>query len=166
MGMLVVLSRVFLEKKGTYWKCICDCGKNTVVFAASLKRGSTKSCGCGKKKIGDNFRKRPYEAIYNTLVRNLKGRELTISYEQFLEFVKVEYCHYCGENIIWQKVTGQPGPHRYNLDRKDNSIGYTQDNVVVCCKRCNFGKTNAFSYEEWVAVGNALKEFRERHNAV
>ncbi|MFC2577828.1 MAG: hypothetical protein ACFNQH_02090, partial [Veillonella parvula] len=29
-----------------YWKCKCDCGKETVVAIDHLKSGHTKSCGC------------------------------------------------------------------------------------------------------------------------
>lgn len=28
------------------WKCLCDCGKETVTKTSSLKSGKTKSCGC------------------------------------------------------------------------------------------------------------------------
>ena len=28
------------------WKCVCDCGNETVVSGKSLRRNSTKSCGC------------------------------------------------------------------------------------------------------------------------
>lgn len=30
----------------TYWKCICDCGKECEVRSSHLRSGSTKSCGC------------------------------------------------------------------------------------------------------------------------
>lgn len=29
-----------------YWRCMCECGTITTVAAQSLRRGSTKSCGC------------------------------------------------------------------------------------------------------------------------
>lgn len=32
----------------TMWHCKCNCGTEKIVSAASLKRGSTKSCGCYK----------------------------------------------------------------------------------------------------------------------
>lgn len=35
---------------GAYWKCICDCGGETVVHRANLKRGSVQSCGCKKQE--------------------------------------------------------------------------------------------------------------------
>ena len=37
------------SKKHTYWKCRCDCGKETVVASQKLKNGRTKSCGCYSK---------------------------------------------------------------------------------------------------------------------
>ena len=30
-----------------YYKCVCDCGNETVVNESNLKRGLSKSCGCG-----------------------------------------------------------------------------------------------------------------------
>ncbi len=53
-------------------------------------------------------------------------------------------CHYCGEPI---KLTC------YGLDRKDNSRGYTLDNVVPSCFPCNASKLDRFTYEEMVARG-------------
>ena len=47
-GKLVVLCFDHVEKKQRYWKCQCDCGNTTVVPTASLNRGNTTSCGCGK----------------------------------------------------------------------------------------------------------------------
>ena len=47
-GKLVVLNEA--EKIGmsgkSRWNCLCDCGKQTIVFSCALKRGNTKSCGC------------------------------------------------------------------------------------------------------------------------
>lgn len=46
-GRLTVLERDY-GKKGSCaaWRCKCDCGKDVVIFATSLKQGSSKSCGC------------------------------------------------------------------------------------------------------------------------
>lgn len=36
--------------KGGKWKCICDCGKITIVDTRNLKSNHTKSCGCKIKE--------------------------------------------------------------------------------------------------------------------
>lgn len=38
------------EKHNTYWKCLCDCGKECSVKASHLKSGVTTSCGCVNKQ--------------------------------------------------------------------------------------------------------------------
>jgi hypothetical protein len=47
-------------------------------------------------------------------------------------------CHYCNSTI-----------ETIGLDRKDNSIGYIETNVVSCCKRCNRAK-DTMTTEEYV----------------
>ena len=36
-----------------YWKCLCDCGNETVVVQTSLLRGHTSSCGCLGRSLKD-----------------------------------------------------------------------------------------------------------------
>lgn len=46
-GKLTVLSRAQNKKRGgVCWLCRCDCGKEKIVSATHLRRGSTRSCGC------------------------------------------------------------------------------------------------------------------------
>lgn len=79
-----------------------------------------------------------------------------MSFEDFVQMTQTTECHYCAENILWE-------PHNngaYNLDRKDNTVGYTKENVVVCCGRCNRGKGFHFTYEEWVCMTVALRKLK------
>lgn len=48
-GWLTVISRVDNKGAHTAWKCICDCGNETICLGINLKKGNTKSCGCLKK---------------------------------------------------------------------------------------------------------------------
>jgi hypothetical protein len=49
-GMLTAESvSVEAGKYRTLWKCKCDCGANTIVRAAYLMEGHTKSCGCYRR---------------------------------------------------------------------------------------------------------------------
>jgi hypothetical protein len=47
-GKLVVVEQVGVDAKykEALWKCDCDCGGTKIVSAQSLKKGSTRSCGC------------------------------------------------------------------------------------------------------------------------
>lgn len=50
-GRLLVLSRAgrTVGRLATYW-CKCDCGTEKVISGDSLRRGSTRSCGCLMRK--------------------------------------------------------------------------------------------------------------------
>lgn len=37
--------------KRHYWRCLCDCGNETVVEESHLKGGHTKSCGCYRRDL-------------------------------------------------------------------------------------------------------------------
>jgi len=47
-GYLMVLEFSHTDKKTAFWKCLCDCGAETIVRSQSLlrKKQPTKSCGC------------------------------------------------------------------------------------------------------------------------
>ena len=46
------------------------------------------------------------------------------------------HCYYCNEltTIFYENVRD---PQQWTLDRLDNSIGHSRDNVVICCLSCN-----------------------------
>ncbi len=50
-GKLTVIA--YLEKRAGMhrWRCLCDCGKETVVGQTLLQSGKTKSCGCIQAQI-------------------------------------------------------------------------------------------------------------------
>lgn len=83
-----------------------------------------------------------------------RGKFFDLTYEQLLEFTKISECYYCGNKVEWipfgKKVS------RSNLDRKDNDIGYTKNNLVVCCWRCNDAKGNRYTFEEFCNISNLL----------
>ena len=45
-------------------------------------------------------------------------------------------CYYCKEDIriLYEEVRDDK---QWTLDRIDNSIGHNEDNVVICCLKCN-----------------------------
>ncbi len=47
IGRLLITERGANSKKGqARWRCLCECGKETVVQGFDLRSGNTVSCGC------------------------------------------------------------------------------------------------------------------------
>jgi hypothetical protein len=66
-GKLVVISRESKYHRNATWRCLCDCGKETVVRGDVLKRGTTQSCGCGKG-LKHGYHKQPWYASYKAMM--------------------------------------------------------------------------------------------------
>jgi hypothetical protein len=145
------------------WYCECLCGGFKVTTISSLTTGKTKSCGCLKVEASE-LRCLPYEALYNVLKLNASYRHLEVmTFRQFLKFVNGKKCHYCFAEVVFNRRCRGRLPRKYNLDRKDNSVGYTSKNCVTCCTKCNMGKGCTFSYKEWRRM---TKCFRKDHKRV
>ena len=74
----------------------------------------------------------------------LAGKTWELSFERFKE-LSVQPCHYCGEPTV------------KGLDRVNNKLGYTMDNVVPCCKGCNRMKST-MTVEEWLSKMRTILE--------
>jgi hypothetical protein len=156
-GKLKVLERRGSNNHGSpiyLCQCACDANTKVEVLADNLRRKHTKSCGCLRRQL------LPYKSQYLRLlsVAQREGHPVDVSYEDFLEYTKQSRCHYCEGDVVWFAYGGKN--RGYNLDRKDNSLGYTKPNVVVACNTCNRAKGNRYSYEEWVCMTTALKALR------
>ena len=139
------------------WVCRCECGHIQRHASSSLNKGLSRSCKhCSERPM---FRLRPYEALFIKASRSARrdGHEFTIPYEEFVSLVAPS-CHYCGTSLKWAEYCVAKNGQGYNLDRKDNSIGYVPGNLVACCDRCNRAKGNRFTYPEWYAM---TKPFRD-----
>lgn len=142
------------SKRELYWACICDCGNLAVCRGADLRKNTTKSCGCYRREqagqVGKARKKRPYEALYNRLEKLNRGRwPIKLTYEEFVEFTKIKSCEYCGNAVYWTESNTAMNGSKYNLDRKDNDKGYTKDNLIVCCTKCNYGKSDRYTKNQW-----------------
>ena len=59
-----------------------------------------------------------------------KGREFTITEQEYTMLTSMP-CYYCGRTDIDRGV-----------DRIINTVGYTMDNCISCCKHCNIMKSS------------------------
>jgi 5-methylcytosine-specific restriction endonuclease McrA len=106
-------------------------------------------------KLNERHYLKPFLSTYHKLVRGAKRKSIKcdLTYEQFLAFTKIKNCFYCNRDILW---IPNGKTHRYNLDRKDNKIGYLEDNLVVCCWECNNLKGNKVNFEDFCILGNFI----------
>ena len=134
-------------------KCRCDCGNTIIVYKQKVLGGATKSCGCLQKEtrlsLGEKRKKGYGEAATNEcflsykLCAKKRGYPFELTKEQFKQIV-VQPCIYCGASLTQEKrIKGNNGTFKYTgIDRYDNDKGYTVENSVPCCGKCNRTKTN------------------------
>lgn len=136
-GRLTVIERAENTRCGqARWKCRCQCGKEVIITGELLRNGVTSSCGCLRKERTAKTRKT--HGLSNTLIyqiwasmikrctnpningyKNWGGRGIAVcerwfKFENFYTDVKdLPHCNEKG----------------YELDRINNDLGYTLDNV-------------------------------------
>lgn len=158
---LTVIEKADPINKRRSWKCICDCGKEKIVKESYLKNNDTKSCGClNTEKRSLRFKEiclknvkyeDPKKASARRVYRGYNNEPGDIEFEDFYKLIQMD-CHYCksppkqkhnmfDESDNFSKYRKENGLLLYNgLDRVDSSKGHSLDNVVPCCKWCNYAK--------------------------
>lgn len=165
-GRLTVIKRhpVNDRQNKPQWECICDCGKNVVVSAYSLRSGNTKSCGCYKSDIDREVNTTHGESktrlyrIWCSIKRRCNsptdksydrygGRGISVceewnnSYETFSK---------------WAKENGYS--EGLSIERKDVNGNYCPDNCTwITLKEQARNKRNTI----YITIGNETKRFRE-----
>lgn len=159
-GKLLVLSQNGRDRFGkARWLCRCDCGQQKTVTGINLRetrpgRYRTESCGCSQY----NLRVYPAKYVWFNYRGSAKrkGLQFSLTVEQ-VEHLISESCRYCGQKPSQAMSPSQTRKHpsypafRYTgIDRRDNSKGYTDENSVPCCSRCNAMKSS-LTTEEFLA---------------
>ena len=161
-GRLTVLGRDGICNDGRVrWLCFCECGNQLGINGASLRGNRTKSCGCYNLAVLAKRNKEKHAlpdgvSSRHGLVARYKrealkrGRVWELSELDFDALIRGE-CHYCGTQPEQAYISNKKsrGAFIYNgIDRSDNNKGYTPDNCVSCCGKCNWWK-RSLSEEEF-----------------
>lgn len=131
-GYLTVVERVQNAKNGkARWKCMCDCGNETIVTSTDIMTGHTSSCGCKRYESHNcvhgmnktdihtkwvQMRQRCYNKNYVSYAHyGAKGISVCEEWKtDFIEFMNWSYSNGYKEGL--------------SLDRIDNGKGYSPDN--------------------------------------
>ncbi len=121
------------------WRYIQEAGENGEIICSDHLRYNCKTildpkykystCGeCRKKKRVDPDRK------LSCYRKGAKGRNLCWKIDdEYAKLLMLEDCTYCHRSIDDNQING--------IDRIDNNIGYTYENVTSCCGTCNIMKS-------------------------
>lgn len=153
------------KKLSTSWDCLCDCGNIKSILISNLISGHSASCGCSEGyKLSEG--ESSFNVVMTQYINNAKNRGLCffLTKDQCREIFS-QNCFYCGitpSNICSRKQNH--GIFVYNgIDRVNNSLGYTTENCVPCCKTCNVAK-HAMSYDDWTAWISRLTQYQTHQN--
>ncbi len=136
-GRLIALEVALKIGREYHWRCICDCGTETVVRGPDLTRLSVKSCGCLRRDMG-----RVKTLTHGYARRGNKGK----AYRTWMGMVgrcntpsTARYPHYGARGIRvcreWEddftkflSDMGEPPSPRHSIGRMDNNGDYCKSN--------------------------------------
>jgi hypothetical protein len=139
--------RLLVIEKGrkTRLICKCDCGIYIEASSHHLQQQWVKSCGCTLVGV-----KRPaghggFVHLYNEYKfgAQKRNKSFELTRDQCKELF-MGCCYYCGDPPSKTVGRNQHEMFTYNgIDRVDNAQGYTLENSVTCCTRCNRAKMDS-----------------------
>ena len=131
-GILQVMERAENQKRKTRWKCLCECGNETIIPTNDLRSGKTKSCGC-RQNCGTHGLTNKHYLYY--CWRNIKTRCLNSNHPSYSDYGGrgILMCEEWKDNFITFKdyilSTLGERPLLHSLDRIDNDGDYRPGNV-------------------------------------
>lgn len=178
-GRLLVLEDAGNTDAGhSKWNCRCDCGKEVVRTATSLKRSSNSSCGCYKTPSGKDskhwngcgeisgawFHSVVYRAASGRKSRSSIAKKIDIDPEYIwgLFLKQNRLCALSGIELSFPK-TGRNEDYKMStasLDRIDSSMGYVKGNVQWVHKTINIMK-NVYSQDVFIEMCKKVSQNNE-----
>ena len=165
-GALTVVEEAGRANKYVLWRCVCDCGRETLVRSSQLARGEIKSCGCKAREyasvretIHGDARTRLYKIWHSMLYRceNHKAASFSIYGARGISVCDAWHDYLTFKN--WALANG------YNdaltIDRKDNDGNYSPENCRWVDRKTQARNTRRNVY----LGGKTLVELCEEHGA-
>lgn len=165
---LTVKEFAFVKRRKAMWRCICDCGKETIVPGVLLRNGIAKSCGCLKiekvierNKQGPSMETRQKISKNHADFRGIKSgrwnfdlteaeRKLSKDRSMVPGYLSWRSAVYAKDNYICQKCGDNNILNAHHLNNYKNYPKQRIDinNGITLCKICHtsfhfyYGKDN------------------------
>jgi hypothetical protein len=155
-GRLLVIEKAFSDN-GIHWLCQCDCGNEKVIRTGHLNAGTYSSCGCDHfHGHGGEKRTREYISYHNMMTRCHKP-----SNNRYKDYgaVGITVCDRWKDSF--QNFISDMGecPDEYQIDRIDNTQGYSPDNCRWASRSTNM--RNRRGTYRWFVDGNGFESASE-----
>lgn len=167
---LTALEYVGIIDRRKNFQFLCSCGAYLILPGNKVKDGSYKRCkDCSFRLRSQRHTPVPQiNQVFNRLVvlrAKKAGIPLEITVDDF-EKIASQICFYCkrtpkevNQFKIRKHINTTP-IFLNGIDRVDNTKGYTLDNSISCCTRCNYAKhtqTQEEFFEMIISIYNNLK---------
>ena len=137
------------NNKRIFCKYLCDCGKESQIRLSDIISNGKSSCGCMSGLPDGESSMRRVISDYKSNAQR-KNREYSLSNDSVRKLLLSD-CFYCssppGRKVDYKKLKGSIIVS--GIDRLDNNKGYTEENCVSSCKRCNY-KKGADSHDDFI----------------
>lgn len=141
-GRLKVLRFYESRNYKSVWECECSCGTICIRTLSAFRKSSNNHCGCVYK---ENKIEKGINNILLYYKNNAKKRNLLfeIPTTTFKDLI-LSNCYYCNSppSNTYIAKRGYAEVTYNGVDRINNDLGYTLENSVSCCKKCNMMKYN------------------------
>lgn len=133
-GRLRVIEFAGTRRQRSLYRCLCSCGKETIVQSHRLHQGITRSCGCLRKTHGMSGTSEYAKLQY----RIRRARKMNAEGSHTIEDVRALFeqqeglCYYCNKNLPPYHIE-----HKIPLARGGSDY---KENICLACPTCNYRK--------------------------
>lgn len=148
------LTAIKLDHVGSHYRSYflfrCDCGNEKVILGSGVISGNTKSCGCLSREVKKAKRISNNHSEVTAIILGYKRHAKSRGYKWMLDRASVldvigKDCFYCGAPPNNKKKTKNSigdGLLYSGIDRVNSMKDYSKDNIVPCCRICNYAKSS------------------------
>lgn len=131
-GRLTVIELAGRRERRLLYRCVCDCGTETVKLAGSLQNGETRSCGClsSETQIATKTTHGHSKTATYRSWSHMKTRCLNPNFPAFAEWGG-RGITICERWMVFENFLADMGEHPgpgYSIDRIDNDGNYEPGN--------------------------------------
>jgi hypothetical protein len=164
---LVVISRAENLKRNVRWLCKCDCGKTTTVQGGQLKNGTQKSCGCLRLEVitkhGHGYGKNGSKTYlaWSQMKSRCNNPNNKFYHDYGGRGIKV--CERWDNFINFLEDMGE-APENKELDRIDNSKGYSPENCKWSTRQEQQNNRRNTVFYEYNGIKKSRQDLCREHN--